>query len=258
MDLSGRVAFVPGGGGLSLGAAIVDRLASQGATVAVVDLEKEGADRVAAEAHERWGVRVLPIRCDVTVWEDVTDAMAMCVRELGALDILVNNVGGVETSGGFETNSMDWIETLTRRVLLSHMACCRTALDYMIARGAGAIVNISSDGGKRGIPGITVYDACKAGVIGFTRNLALDVSKYGIRVNSVCPGIMLTSMMAEALADLPADDPMVAPIEFAIDRVPLDRGCLPEEVANAVAFLASDAASYIQGAAISVGGGLDL
>jgi 3-oxoacyl-[acyl-carrier protein] reductase len=257
MDLTGRVAFVTGGGGPGLGQAIVHRLASQGATVALADLDVEAAARVAGDASARWGVRTLPLECDVRSEPSVTASIDRCVAELGALDILVNDVGGYLV-GSFETTSMDDAEALIRLNLVSQLQCTKAALAHMIPQRSGSIVNISSDGGKMGSPLIVVYNAIKAGLIGFTRNLAFDVSKYGIRVNCVCPGIMLLPVMEAGLAALEHDDPAVSVFEFALDRVPLGRGCLPEEVANVVAFLAGDAASYVQGAAYSVGGGLEL
>jgi NAD(P)-dependent dehydrogenase (short-subunit alcohol dehydrogenase family) len=258
LDLSGRVAFVTGGGGAGLGRAIVDRLAAEGATVAVADIDAARAERVATEARERWHAKTLAVCCDVGDWESVVTAVRTCVTEFGSLDILVNNVGGGGPVGFFETNSIAAIDAGVRLNLLSQIYCTKAALEHMIPRRTGAIVNISSDGGKIGMPGIAVYNACKSAIIGLTRNLAFEVSRHGIRINCVCPGIMLVPEMAEALSALPADDPSLAPFEFSLRRLPLGRGCLPEEVANVVAFLASDAASYVQGAAYSVGGGLDL
>jgi 3-oxoacyl-[acyl-carrier protein] reductase len=258
MNLEGRVAFVTGGGGEGLGHAIVHRLASQGATVAVVDVDASNAAKVAAEAHERWGAPASAVQCDVTDWKSVTAAVGRCIEDLGALDILVNNVGGGGPVGYFEDNSIADIEAGVQLNLLSQLYCCKAALEYMIPKRSGAIVNISSDGGKTGMPGIAVYNACKSAIIGFTKNLAFEISTYGIRVNCVCPGIMLVPAMAEMLKPIPADDPILAPFEFSLRRVPLSRGCLPEEVANVVAFVASDAASYVQGAAYSAGGGLEL
>jgi 3-oxoacyl-[acyl-carrier protein] reductase len=225
MDLRGRVAFVTGGGGV---------------------------------VHAQWGATARPITCDVTDWDSVTAAMASCAEDLGRIDILVNNVGGGGPVGYFETNTIDAIDAGVRINLVTQIYCTKAVLDHMIPRRSGAIINIASDGGKSGMPGIVVYNACKAAVIGFTKNLAFEISQYGIRVNCVCPGIMLSQPLVDALGAMPADDPMLSPFEFSMARVPVGRGCLPEEVANAVVFLAGDAASYVQGAAYSVGGGLEL
>jgi 3-oxoacyl-[acyl-carrier protein] reductase len=258
VNLSGRVAFVTGGAGAGLGHALVHRLAAQGATVAVVDVDGDGSERVAREAQQRWGVRTQAIPCDVTSWDSVTTAMEQCVGALGSLDILVNNVGGGGPVGYVEDNSIDDIEAGVRLNFVSQLFCCKAALAHMIPKRSGTIVNISSEGGKAGMPGIAVYNACKAAVIGFTKSFAFEVSKYGIRVNCVCPGIMLVPELVEMLKAVPEGDPMLAPFHHSLHRVPLGRGCLPEEVANVAAFLASDAASYVQGAAYSVGGGLEL
>jgi len=258
IDLRGRVAFVTGAGGTGLGRAIADRLASQGATVAVVDLDQAGAISAAAEIAERWKVTALPIQCDVTNAESAQAAVKTCVAELGSLDILVNDVGGGGPRGLFETNSIEAIDAGVRLNFLSQLYCTRAALDHMVPKRAGSIICIASDGGKVGMPGLAVYNACKAAIIGFVRNLVFEVSRYGIRVNAVCPGIMLLPQMLERVRSSPEGAAETFTLEYALGRVPLGRGGLPEEVANVVAFLASDAASYVQGAAYSVGGGMDL
>lgn len=258
VNLSGRVAFVTGGAGTGLGHALVHRFAAQGAALAVADLDGDAAHRVAGEIQQRWGVRTEPIHCDVTDWDSVTAAMQQCVDTLGSLDIVVNDVGGGGPVGYVEDNSIADIEAGVRLNFISQLFCCKAALTHMIPKRSGAIVNISSEGGKAGMPGIAVYNACKSGVIGFTKSLAFEVSKYGIRVNCVCPGIMLMPEMVEMLKVIPEDDVALAPFYHSLHRVALGRGCLPEEVANVAAFLASDAASYVQGAAYSVGGGLEL
>lgn len=256
LELNGRVAFVTGGGGAGLGRAIVHRLAEQGAAVAVVDFSAEGAAKVAAEVAERWGVPTLPIQCDVTDYESVARAVAACVAELGALDILVNDVGGGGPRGLFEENSIEAIDAGVRLNLMSQIYCCRAALDHMIPRRTGAIVCVASTGGKTGMPGLAVYNACKSGIIGLVRQLAHEVSRHGIRINAVCPGIMLVPEMMERVSNSPDGGPETFTLEFSIERVPLGRGGTLEEVANVVAFLSSDAASYVQGEAYSVGGGM--
>jgi|SRR5271167_294676 len=258
MNLRGRVALVTGAGGVGLGRAIADRLASQGACIAVVDVDHIAAASAATEIAARWKVTAIAIPRDVTDASSTQGAVETCVSKLGALNILVNDVGGGGPRGLFETNSIEAIDAGVRLNFLSQMYCTRAALDHMIPKGAGSIVCISSDGGKVGMPGLVVYNACKAALIGFVRNLVFEVSRYGIRVNAVCPGIMLTQPLLDRARSSPEGGEDTFTLEFALGRVPLGRGGTPEEVANLVAFLVSDAASYIQGAAYSVGGGMDL
>jgi 3-oxoacyl-[acyl-carrier protein] reductase len=135
------------------------------------------------------------------------------------------------------------------------MVGCRLALDVMIPRGQGAIVNITSEAGRIPTPALAVYGASKAGVVGFTRNLAHDVSRYGIRVNAVSPGIVLTEQLHDRASRADAAGHAIVPLEYALQSTPLARGTLPEEVANVVAFLVSDAASAVQGATYAASGG---
>lgn len=255
MDLSGRVAFVTGGGGFGLGRAIVDRLAAQGATVIVADKNEEAAAHSAAAAAQRWQAHTQAMTCDVTDAASIKTAIDNGVRDFGRLDILVNNVGGGGPRGEFDTNTIEAIDAGVRLNLLSHFYCTQAALPHMQAAKSGNIVCIASEGGKVGMPGLVVYNACKAAIIGFVRNLAFEVSRSGIRINAICPGIMLIPQMLDRVRSAPPGGFETRTLEHAFERVLLERGSLPEEVANAVAFIASDAASYVQGTAWSVGGG---
>lgn len=253
--LDGRVALVTGGGGLGLGRAIVDRLASQGARLVVADKNLAGARTTAEVVGGKWKVEALAVECDVTDVQSVHAMVDSAVQAFGRLDVLINDVGGGGPRGPLVTNTTEAIEAGVRLNLVSQILCTQAALKPMIEQRSGSIVCVASEGGKGGMPGLVVYNACKAGLIGFVRNIVHEVSQYGIRVNAVCPGIMLVDHMHERVRSSPPGGPATATLEFALDRVPMERGCLPEEVANVVGFLASDAASYVQGAAYSVGGG---
>jgi NAD(P)-dependent dehydrogenase (short-subunit alcohol dehydrogenase family) len=251
MDLSGRVAFVTGGG-QGLGSATALRLAEQGAPVAVCDLSLEKAESVAANLARRFGNPAMPIQCDVTDPSAVRQAMTLAKEALGPIAILVNNVGGGGPSGLFYENELDEIEASVRLNLLSQLFATRIALEDMLANGGGAIVNVASNSGIQPFPQLAVYGACKAAIVGFTHNLAHDLRGTGVRVNAVCPGIILSPILEERARA--AADGDIPPIEWSLATSPLGRGSLPTEVANAIAFLVSDAASAVHGAVYTVGG----
>jgi 3-oxoacyl-[acyl-carrier protein] reductase len=147
------------------------------------------------------------------------------------------------------------MESLVRTNLLSVFFVARAALEVMLPRGRGRIINIASEGGKAALPNLAVYGSCKAGVIAFTRLLAREVGGRGITVVGVSPGTMLTDDVVDHLRTIPADDPG-NPHAQSFPRVSLERCSLPEEVARVVAFLATDAAGYVHGTTISVSGGM--
>lgn len=256
LDLTGRVAVVTAAGGVGLGRTTAVKLAQLGATVAVVDIDGEGAERTAKEVREL-GRAALGVACDVSKAEPVADMVARVHAELGRIDILVNNLGwNIERE--FVTYTPKDIDRIVARNLSCTLYCCRAVLDHMLAQGEGWIVNIASEAGKIPIYRETIYTAGKHGVVGFTKALALEVGKHNIHVNCVCPGVMLHPGL-QALVD----DPDLYPearesVLTAISRTVYGRPGYPEEVANMVAYLCSPAANYIAGQAISVGGGLSL
>ena len=177
--------------------------------------------------------------------------------ELGGLDIMVNNPVMV-AAGPFERQTKDEIDYTVLGSLTMMMYGAHAALQYLLPQGSGKIINIGSVGGRIQQRGLVVYNACKAGVIGFTRNLAHEVAPRGVNVLGVAPGIMIKPEMARCLLD-PQDDKQRAgrgAIHEAItNQVELGRASLPEEAANMVAFLASEAADYMCGQTIDVAGG---
>ena len=255
MDLRGRKAVVTGAGGPGLGQACAHRLAGLGAAVAVVDLSEEGATRVAADVRARWGVAAVPVQGNVFLWDDARRIVAESREKLGGVDILVNNVGG-GPAGPFAEQTKDEIDLAVQMTLVGTLYCTRAVLDVMIPQRSGRIINVSSEGGRIGMKNLVVYNACKSAVIGFTRNLAHEVAEHGITVLGVCPGIMLHDTLKAILRDPDAYPGAVASMLDGFARVPLGRPSEPEEVANMVAFLASDAASYMCGVSVSMGGGM--
>ena len=257
LDLTGVRAAVTGGGGIGLGRACCVKLASLGASVAVLDVDRDGAERVATELRERWGVDAVAVVGSITEWDDVERMIQETVDALGGLDLLVNNAGGLfgRQFGPFAELREASARGLIERNLVGTMHCSRAALDVMVPTGAGRIINISSEGGKSAMRNIGLYSACKAGVISFTRSLAHEVGPLGVSVVAVCPGVMMHDGLLQVLAKEGADA-AVSSIDDGFRRTTLGRPSLPDEVANMVAFLASPAGAFVHGTAVSVGGGM--
>jgi 3-oxoacyl-[acyl-carrier protein] reductase len=261
LRLDGRVALVTGGGGDGLGNAICHRLAEQGASVAVLDVDEDAGRFAAEDVAKRWGVATTSLVANVGDRGQVADALTAVARDLGPLDLLVNNAGGsgsvglsgkaLSFAGHFAENDADYIDTTVMVNLMGVLNMSKAALEAMLPRGTGRIINIASEGGKTGMENLAVYNACKAAVIGFTRNLAAETGRRGVSVVAVCPGIM----MSQRLVDAPVWGPD-STIAGSYRRVSVGRCSLPDDVASVVAFLASDAGAYVHGTAVSVGGGL--
>jgi 2-hydroxycyclohexanecarboxyl-CoA dehydrogenase len=225
-----------------IGSAISRRLARDGLTVAVTDLELERCRSLASEIGGT--AHVL----------DVGDAAASAAlaAELGAVEVVVNNAGFDRFMPFLETTPELW-DRLLRVNLYGQIAVAHAFARGMAERGRGAIVNIASDAGKVGSTGETVYSAAKGGVIAFTRSLARELARYKVRVNCVCPGPTATPFL-----DVFQGEGGQKVIEAMTRTVPLRRLAQPDEIAAAVAFLASDDAAYITGQSLSVSGGLTM
>ncbi|MEU9454427.1 SDR family NAD(P)-dependent oxidoreductase [Streptomyces sp. NPDC048277] len=258
LDLTGRKAVVTGAGGDGLGQATAHRLAGCGADVALVGRTLEKVERRAAEVEKKWGVQAVPIRADLSDWDEVHRAVRESKDALGGLDIMVNNPV-MSFAGAFEQHTKAEIDTTVLGSLTMVMYGAHAALEHMVAQGHGRIINISAVGGRVQQKGLTTYCACKAGVIGFTRNLAHEFAPRGINVLGVAPGIMIKPDMRRYVT-APRDDRERAArtsIATSLERyVQLGRVGLPEEVANMVAYLASEAADYMCGQTIDVAGGI--
>lgn len=261
MSLKGKVAAVTGSGGPNLGRSIAHRLAGLGATVAVVDLDADGAAKVAAELRERWGVEAAPFQGDVADAASVSRFVDQIVEQFGTIDVWVNNVGLAmlpsQPPNKFSDLSPSDIDWLVGVNLKGALYCTRKVLDVMLPRRSGRIINIASESGKSWAIKRTVYSTCKAGVIGFTRALSHELAGSGVSVVAVCPGIMMGRAAEKRLRALPddTDDPWPTVLANTMSRVSAGRASIPEEVANMVAFLSTEAGWYIQGTSISAGGG---
>jgi 3-oxoacyl-[acyl-carrier protein] reductase len=238
------------GAGRGIGAATAKRLASDGAAVAVIDLrETDTAETV--DAINNSGGKAIGIGCDVAVTEQVEAAFERTLAELGGLDILVNNAGVIRDNMLFKMTDDDW-DTVMGVHLRGAFLCSRAAQRTMVAQRSGKIVNLSSTSAL-GNRGQANYAAAKAGIQGFTRTLALELSPFGINVNSISPGFIITPMIEETARRMGV--PLDAFVKGAAEGLPIRRVGTPEDIAGVVAFLVGPDSSYITGQNIYVDGG---
>ncbi len=248
--LCGRTAVVTGGA-QGIGRAIAEEMAREGARVAVLDRNAE-AGEAAAEEMRKQNLQVLFLPCDVTAEADAARAFESLEREAGAAEILVNNAGGNTYYDPVRMTAAEWDAAMALN-LKSAWLCARAALPGMLARGSGAIVNISSLHARMTARGMFPYAAAKAGLAGLTRSLALEYGPAGIRVNTILPGWTRTPPVERWLARKGDAEEE----ERRLGRVhPLGRIAEPREVARVAVFLSSDDASAITGAEIVVDCGL--
>jgi 3-oxoacyl-[acyl-carrier protein] reductase len=270
IDLSGRVALVTGGS-RGLGRADALALARAGADVAIADIQVEsdsGEDAASygvlaqaaraqgmvytestAEEIRGMGRRALALKCDVTDREQVAATVARVVDELGSVDILVNNAGTLDHAAQFQDQSPELWERDLRVNLTGGFNCAQAVWPHLKERGWGRIVNMASVAGTLGGFGQASYSTTKAGILGLTRTLALEGGRHGITCNAIVPGVIGTEAFNMA-------NPTMN--ERIVKRTVLKRAGEPEEIANAVAFLCSDLASYITGIELNVSGGVEL
>ena len=243
--LDGKVALVTGGS-RGIGRAIALRLGQEGADVAVCARNVEAAGEVASEI-EGLGRKCLVRACDVADAEQAGALIASTVEELGQLDILVNNAGVTRDNLLMRMKEEDWDEVLAIN-LKGAFNCARAAVRPMLKARGGRIVNITSVVGLQGNAGQANYAASKAGLIGLTKSLARELASRGITANAVAPGLVPeTGMTGELAAEVQ---------QQMLSAVPLGRAGTPEDVAHAVAFLASGQAAYITGQVLAVDGGM--
>ena len=244
-ELAGRVALVTGAG-QGMGRAVAARLAAGGARVVVNDLRPEAAQRT-AKALTDAGHDATPVGGDVSNPDEVREMFGAVADHYGALHVLVNNAGVLYPTAVEEMSVEEW-DLVVAVNLRGTFLCSQAAIGPMREAGWGRIVNFSSTAGKNvSTVGGAHYTAAKAGVLGFTRHLAKEVAGYGITVNAVCPGLIDTEMVRAVITPERAD-------AYA-NSFPVSRLGEPGEVAELVAFLASDRASYITGASLDINGG---
>lgn len=248
--LAGRVALITGGGG-AIGGATARRFAAEGAHVVLADRAAERAE-VTAAAIRSSGGSAIAATVDVTSDASVAELVAATVRTHGRIDILFTCAGVLVSGSATETSLADWERTLAVNLTGPFLAS-RHVIPVMIGGGGGSIIHMSSTAGLVGEAGIAAYCASKGGVLMLARQMALDYARQGVRVNVICPGWI----------DTPFNDPAVqaaggpAALEPFIDTmIPMGRQGRPEDVADVVAFLASDDARLMTGSVVTVDGGL--
>ena len=259
LGLKGKNVVVTGGGN-NIGRAITLAFAAEGCNVAIAELNQAAGERVAGEVRAlKSGATVTVIDVDVTD-RAKTDAMVTeAIALMGSVDVLVNNVGWTIDRLFMEKSRDEHVKEVDVN-LWGAINCINAVLPHMIDRQGGAVVSISSDAGRIGEYREAVYSACKAGVIALSKSLARENGRYGVRFNMVCPGLTVPpqseiagtdSMWAQGMEELFTDEV----VERVKRAYPLRRIGSAQEVANAVVFLASDAASFITGQTLSVSGG---
>ena len=248
MRLEARTVLLTGGAS-GIGAATARRLAAEGAHVAIGDLDLDGARAVASE------IDGFATELDVTDTASVARAVEAAATALGPVDVLVNNAGTDRFGWFVDTDEALWDHVLGVN-LRGVLACTHAVLAAMQERGGGAIVNVASEAGRVGSQGSATYSAAKAGVIGFTKAIARESARFGIRCNAVAPGPIETPLLNSAPEQLGELGARLK--QGMIDATAMRRIGEPEEVAAAVAFLASDDASYVTGQTLNVSGGLSM
>lgn len=259
LGLKGKNVVVTGGGN-NIGRAIVLAFAAEGSNIAIAELNREAGKRVAGEVKAMGtGATALVIDADVTDQAKTDRMMAETIERLGSVDVLVNNVGWTIDRLFMDKSRSEHVKEVDVN-LWGAINCIKAALPHMVERQNGVVVSISSDAGRMGEYREAVYAACKAGVIALSKSLARETGRHGVRFNMVCPGLVVPeqseiagteSMWAQGMGELFTEEVL----ERVKRAYPLRRIGTAQEVANAVVFLASDAASFITGQTLSVSGG---
>jgi len=252
MRLKGKTALVAGGG-RGIGRSIALALAREGAQVAVADVIKDNAEAV-RDKTKALGVNAIACQVDLTKQADVERIVGAVVDQFGQIDILVNSAGWDRLEPFVESNEETW-ERILAINFKSVLYTTKAVLPHMISRGSGKIVNISSDAGRVGSTWEAVYSGAKGAVIAFSKSLAREVARHKINVNVVCPGLTDTPLLQAVRSQSPQTEKL---IDAIIKATPWRRVAQPEEVAEAVLFLASPSADFITGQTLSVSGGLTM
>lgn len=244
-DFSNQVAVVTGGGN-GIGQAVCETFAALGANITVADVDIDAAADTASSIEDEYGTQAIAVKTDVSSYEDATEMIDATVDEFGTVDILVNNAGiSTRTSSFLESTPEDWDRSVGV-TYFGTMNCTHAALPHMIEQERGSIINYASDSYKGNDPSLSVYGGAKAANVAFTMTVAKEVGEHGIRMNVVSPGTTETSATEEWIEKYR---------EKILESYALNRLGKPQDIANTVAFLASDAADWITAEVVSVNGG---
>lgn len=249
MSLEGRVAVISGAAS-GIGLAVAKRLAEAGAAVVLLDVDEDRGRRAVEDLHST-GVRARFYRCDVTEEADCQKAAEDTHQEFGRIDILFNNAGLIRRKNIVQLSEQEWDAVLDVNLKGVYLLS-RSVIPFMVKNGRGSIINNSSGWGLRGGPEAAAYCAAKGGVVTLTKAMAIDHGRQGIRVNGICPGDTDTPLLRDEASQLGEEESDF--LKKAAER-PLGRVGKPEDIANAVLFLASDMSSWITGSILVVDGG---
>ncbi len=251
-NINGQVAIITGSGS-GIGRAIARRLASDGATIAVNDVDEDAAAETVSLIKEDGGSAFSAV-ADVTNLKNVREMVSDVIDEAGGVDILVNNAGWDEMQWFLEQDPDVWDRIIDIN-FRGQINCARAVSEVMTEDNGGRIVNIASDAGRAGSTGEAVYSGAKGGVISFSKTLARELARDGVRVNVVAPGPTETPLVDEMREDSDLGEKILGSMA---SQIPLGRMAEPEDIAGAVAFLVSDDASFVTGQVLSVSGGLTM
>jgi 2-hydroxycyclohexanecarboxyl-CoA dehydrogenase len=262
MDLGYRgKAVIVTGGSSNINRANVLAFAREGANVICADIDDKQGPKVVAEANALGGGRAIYVRTDVTSPESINLLMNEAMKEFGKVDVMINGVGWMDSPWGlFMEQKRETWQKMVNLNLWSVLYGTRAALEVMIPRKYGKIINIGSEAGRIGEFRQVVYSACKGGVIGFTKAVAKEVGRYSINVNCICPAGVIPEKK-EHVSELSmtqgvTQDTMPEEMKkMQLKMYPIGRVAVPQDVANTVLYVCSDAASFIHGQTISVNGG---
>jgi NAD(P)-dependent dehydrogenase (short-subunit alcohol dehydrogenase family) len=245
--LHGRVGLVTGAGG-GIGRAIARHLAREGMAIAVLDSDGAAAQAVAAE------IGCLAVTADVASPKEMGDAVGSALARFGQIDVLVNNAG-IAWMGPALDMPLEALQAMLRVNVEGMFIASRAVLPHMIARRSGSVVNLASWAGKTGNAYFAGYSASKFAVIGLTQALAREMAPHGIRVNAICPGIVVDTAMRTAI-EVQQRHYGLPETEEREKTIPIGRVSIPDDVARVAAFLASDESAYMTGESVNLSGGL--
>ena len=234
------------GGASGIGRAVCETFAAQGANVTVADVDVDGAEETASTIEDEYDTRAIAVETDVSSYDDAEEMIETTVDEFGSIDVLVNNAGiSTGASSFLESTPEDWDRSVGV-TFFGTMNCTHAALPHMIEQEGGSVINYASDSYKGNDPSLPVYGGAKAANVAFTMNVAKEVGEHGVRMNVVSPGTTET----------PATEDWIAEYRDKIlESYALERLGEPQDIANTVVFLASDAADWITAEVVSVNGG---
>lgn len=250
--LAGKVVIVTGGAG-GIGTALCQRFAAEESSVAVFDLNDEAAHALAAKIRDSGG-KAIGYAVDIADAALVETTVAQVEIDLGPVDVLVNNAGWDHAARFLDTDATLW-QKIVAINLMGPLNMHRTVLNGMAARGKGRVINVSSDAGRVGSSGESVYSACKGGIIAFSKTIAREMARKQININVVCPGPTDTALFRDFAGEGESGEKLKSAL---IRAIPFGRLGRPDDLVGAVCFLASDDAAFITGQVLSVSGGLTM